>query len=69
VTAAIGAVLVASGVRGYALTPLNPVERVAMLAAGILFIAPGLMLPAIGLGIVAVVLGLQRIGARVPSRG
>jgi hypothetical protein len=40
-----------------------------MLAAGILFIAPGLMLPAIGLGIVVVVLGLQRIGARVPSRG
>ncbi|MPY70121.1 MAG: TRAP transporter fused permease subunit [Alphaproteobacteria bacterium] len=69
VTAAIGAVLVASGVRGYAIGHLNPVERVAMLAAGILFIAPGLMLPAVGLGIVVVVLGLQRIGARVASQG
>jgi TRAP transporter 4TM/12TM fusion protein len=69
-TATIGAVLVASGVRGYALSALNPVERVAMLAAGILFIAPGLMLPAIGLAIVVAVLGLQKVmGRRVAAGG
>ena len=68
VTATIGAVLVACGVRGFALKDLNAVERIAMLAAGILFIAPGLYLPLTGLGIVAAVLGLQRLGARVQSR-
>ena len=51
VTAAAGAALVAAGIRGYALMALNIVERIALLAAGLLLIAPGLTMPLVGLAI------------------
>ena len=49
ITALSGAILVACGVRGYALRPLNPISRVLIGAAGILMIGPGYYPPLIGL--------------------
>jgi len=48
-TAAIGATLLAAGIRGYALSALNPLQRVMVFIGGLLFIAPGITLPLIGL--------------------
>ncbi|HXF89006.1 MAG TPA: TRAP transporter large permease subunit, partial [Xanthobacteraceae bacterium] len=57
-TAVVGSVLLACGVRGFALGPLNAVQRVLLIGAGLLFIAPGIWYPAIGLGVAAVAFGL-----------
>lgn len=53
-TAVIGSVLLACGLRGYALAPLNGVQRVLMMVAGLLFIAPGWLYPGIGLALAIV---------------
>jgi TRAP transporter 4TM/12TM fusion protein len=66
-TAVIGAVLVAAGVRGYLLRPLNVIECILVLIAGILFILPGYQLPLAGLAILAAMLMVQRF-ARVKAR-
>ena len=50
-TAFIGACLVAAATRGYLFSVLNPVQRVLVFAAGLLWIAPGLTWPAIGLAL------------------
>ena len=50
VTAIIGATLVACGIRGFALSPLNVIQRLVVFAGGLLLIAPGLTMPLIGLG-------------------
>ncbi|MDA1326645.1 MAG: TRAP transporter fused permease subunit, partial [Proteobacteria bacterium] len=55
-TAAIGAIMVASAVRGFALKNMNWAERLLMFVGGVMFIAPGIKLPAAGLGILVVVL-------------
>jgi len=59
-TAVIGAVLVAAGVRGYLLRPLNLVACILVLISGILFILPGYQLPLAGLAILAAILMVQR---------
>ncbi len=51
VTALIGATLLACGIRGFALSPLNVVQRLIAFAGGLLLIAPGLTMPLIGLGL------------------
>ena len=55
-TAVVGAVLLACGIRGYALAPLDVVRRVAAGLGGILLIGPGIYPPLIGaaLGLLAV---------------
>ena len=56
VTAAVGATLVAAGVRGYFLGLLGLIPRLLVLVAGLLFIAPGLTYPTIGLVMAGVAL-------------
>ncbi|MEE2969579.1 MAG: TRAP transporter fused permease subunit [Pseudomonadota bacterium] len=65
VTAAIGATLLASGIRGYAFSFLNPVQRTLMFGGGLLMIAPGWQMPAIGLviGLAVVALSMLRMRA------
>jgi TRAP-type uncharacterized transport system fused permease subunit len=48
VTAFVGAVLVACGIRGYATAPLNPLQSLAAGAGGLLLIGPGIYPPLIG---------------------
>ncbi len=60
-TAAIGAILVACGVRGYALGHLGVAPRIVIFAAGLLFIAPGIYLPLGGLALALAGLALARL--------
>ncbi len=62
VTAAIGATFLACGIRGYALSLLNVVQRLVVFAAGLLLIAPDLWMAGIGLaiGLAVIVPGLIR---------
>ena len=67
-TAVIGAILVASGVRGYFFRKLNIVECVPVLVAGVLFIMPGFQLPLIGLGIILAMLLYQYFTRYLPGK-
>ena len=53
-TAFVGAVLLACGIRGYAMTPLNPLQRLLVGAGGLLLIGPGIYPPLIGAALAAV---------------
>jgi TRAP transporter 4TM/12TM fusion protein len=55
-TALIGAILLACGIQGFALTHLNMFQRVLLVTSGIFLIAPGIILPLIGLGVAVVIL-------------
>jgi TRAP transporter 4TM/12TM fusion protein len=61
-TATVGATMLAAGIRGYAFSNLNALQRLAMFFGGLLLIAPGYIMPLVGLtaGLVAVVPGLIR---------
>jgi TRAP transporter 4TM/12TM fusion protein len=61
VTAAIGAVLLACGIQGFATVPLSPIVRVLAAAAGFLFIAPGWLLPGAGAVLAIATLALGRL--------
>jgi TRAP transporter 4TM/12TM fusion protein len=63
-TAVIGAVLIACAVQGYLLREAGVIERIALFAAGVLFILPGFQLPLIGLAILAMVVAIQRFVRR-----
>ncbi len=54
VTAVVGATAVAGAIRGYALSDINPVQRLLLFAGGLLLIAPGLWYPLTGLALAAV---------------
>jgi TRAP-type uncharacterized transport system fused permease subunit len=56
VTATIGAVLLAGGIRGYIFGHLNVLQRLVLFGGGLLLIAPGVVLPLAGLGASALVL-------------
>ncbi len=56
ITAIVGATLLAGGIRGYFSGHLNPLQRIVLLAGGLMLIAPGIKLPLIGLAASAVVL-------------
>ncbi len=62
-TAAIGAIILATGVQGFALVRLNLVARILMVVSGVLFIAPGWMFPAMGAVICAAALSLSHFQA------
>ncbi|MBI4321094.1 MAG: TRAP transporter fused permease subunit [Chloroflexi bacterium] len=53
VTAFLGAVTVAAGIRGYAMRPLNAVQRLMAMTGGVLLIAPDITMSAVGLAMVA----------------
>ncbi|HUQ42262.1 MAG TPA: TRAP transporter fused permease subunit [Candidatus Limnocylindrales bacterium] len=59
VSAAAGVVALVGGVGGYLLRPTAPVERVVLIAAGLLLLAPGTIQDLIGLGLFAAVAGWQ----------
>lgn len=67
-TGTIGAILVACGIRGYALGHLNGVQRLLIFIGGLLFIAPGIYLALAGLAFTFAALALQRVGMRLMSR-
>ncbi len=56
ITAIVGATLLAGGIRGYFSGHLNPLQRIVLLAGGLMLIAPGIKLPLIGLAASATVL-------------
>lgn len=64
-TAIVGSVLLACGIRGYALDHLGPVQRLLFIVGGLLFIAPGWKLPLTGLVIVAAAYSMRFLRAQV----
>jgi TRAP transporter 4TM/12TM fusion protein len=69
VTATVGAVLIAAGIRGYAFDHLNVFQKILVLAGGLLMIAPGVYMPVIGLAIALLTLGIPFIMRRIGSQG
>lgn len=68
-TAVSGSVLLACGVSGFALRPLNAAQRALLIVAGLLFIAPGLVYPAVGLGFALLGFGLGWLNPALPNNG
>lgn len=58
-TAVIGSVLLACGIRGFALKHLNTIQRILLICAGLLFIAPGLIYPLAGFGFAALAFAMN----------
>ncbi|NQV56849.1 MAG: TRAP transporter fused permease subunit [Rhodospirillales bacterium] len=67
-TATVGAVLLAGGIRGYMLGLLNVVQRLVLFGGGLLLIAPGIVLPLAGLGASLLMLTPNLMKLR-PARG
>ncbi len=63
-TALVGAILLAAGARGYLVGILNVIQRLILLGAGMLFIAPGYRLPLIGLAAALIALAPNLLRAR-----
>ena len=63
-TAAVGAVFVACGARGFALRNMGVVERIIFVTGGACLLAPGVQLSSIGFGVVSALLCLQWIQNR-----
>jgi TRAP transporter 4TM/12TM fusion protein len=60
-TAVLGMAAIGAGVAGYWTTNLGALERLALIAGGLLLIDPGLMTDVIGAGIVGAVYVVQRV--------
>jgi TRAP transporter 4TM/12TM fusion protein len=68
ITSCIGMFGLAVGLEGYLLRHINPLERLAAIAGGLLLIKPGLFTDLMGLGLIGVVLVVQIIGRkRIPA--
>ncbi|MDR1302715.1 MAG: TRAP transporter permease [Treponema sp.] len=68
ITSCIGMFGLAVGLEGYLLRHINPLERLAAIAGGLLLIKPGLFTDLMGLGLIGVVLVVQIIGQkRIPA--
>jgi len=67
-TAVIGSVLLACGIRGYALWPLSRIQSALAIIAGLLFIAPGVIYPAIGLLLALAAYALRFTALRARQR-
>jgi len=65
VSAIIGVILLAAGLFGYLLRPVNGWQRVVLIAAALLLIKPGWITDLIGLGLAAVVVATQ-LAQRTP---
>ena len=57
-----------SGVGGYLLKPTTLIERVALVAAGLLLLAPGALADVAGLALFLLALGSQRFLTRPVAR-
>jgi TRAP-type uncharacterized transport system fused permease subunit len=66
-TALIGAVLVACGIRGFALGPLGPLRRITVALAGLLLIGPGVYPPLAGVALAAAAIVPWPSGMRTRS--
>ncbi|MCL5962123.1 MAG: TRAP transporter fused permease subunit [Chloroflexi bacterium] len=66
ITATMGAVVVAAGLRGYLLWPMNIMQRLVAMVAGLLLIAPDVSVSLVGLGIVVAVILWQLRTRPVP---
>ena len=64
ISAIAGIIAIVSGVGGYLLKPTTVIERVALIAAGLLLLAPGALADIAGLALLLLVLGSQRLLAR-----
>jgi len=62
VSAAAGVIALVCGVGGYLLRATGPVERVALIAAGLLLLSPGSVQDVVGLALFAAVGGFQLAG-------
>lgn len=69
ITAIVGSVLLACGIRGYAHEPLSQIQRFLVIAAGLLFIAPGLVPPLIGLATVVIAYTLRYLKSTTAVQG
>jgi TRAP transporter 4TM/12TM fusion protein len=67
VTALAGAVFLASGLRGYALSQLDIVRRIALIVGGLLMIGPGLYPPLTGLALSVAAVAIPPFRARARS--
>ncbi len=56
ITAALGATLLACGIRGYMFALLHVVQRLALFTSGLLLTAPGITLPLVGLSVAIIAL-------------
>ncbi len=72
VASAIGVVALAAGIGGYFARPASLLDRVLLLAAGVLLVVPGVVTDALGLGLLAATWAKQRFlglpAAGSPSR-
>ena len=66
-TALVGAVLVACGVRGFALAPLGAVRRIIIGVGGLLLIGPGVYPPLAGIALAAAAVAPWPAGLRKRS--
>jgi TRAP-type uncharacterized transport system fused permease subunit len=64
-TALVGAVSLAAGMHGFALTRLDPLRRVLLVVAGLLMIGPGFYLPVIALLLSAAVIAIPEVFVRL----
>jgi TRAP transporter 4TM/12TM fusion protein len=68
VSAAAGVVALVGGVGGYLLRPTHVVERIILIAAGLLLLAPGGVQDLVGLALFAVAVGSQLLARRRLAR-
>jgi TRAP-type uncharacterized transport system fused permease subunit len=64
-TAVVGSVLLAGGIRGYMFGHLNVLQRLVLFGGGLLLIAPGVVLPLAGLGASLLVLAPKLTQLRI----
>ena len=68
VSAIVGIIAIVSGVGGYLLKPTMLIERVMLVVAGLLLLAPGILADVAGLVLFAAAIGLQYIVPRPMAR-
>jgi len=59
ISAVVGIIAIVSGIGGYLRQPTTLVERVLLIVAGLLLLAPGYLFDAVGVGLGLVALALQ----------
>ncbi|GAC1489916.1 MAG: hypothetical protein NVS1B1_07120 [Candidatus Limnocylindrales bacterium] len=61
ISAIVGIIAIVSGVGGYLLKPTMLIERVMLVVAGLLLLAPGILADVAGLALFAAAIGLQYV--------
>ncbi len=68
-TSSIGVIALSSGLQGYLLRKLNLIERLVMVAAGLLFIETGLVTDLVAILLVGVILTFQYFAEEITTQG